>query len=53
MRLYSECKKDPTEIAVAMPTAKHMMELTPMEVMDCSKQAQQIADIVELHVIAE
>ena len=46
MRLYAERKEDPTETAVTIPTTEHMMELTPIEMMDCSEQAQQIADVV-------
>mmetsp|Transcript_11599 Transcript_11599/g.14622 ORF Transcript_11599/g.14622 Transcript_11599/m.14622 type:complete len:166 (-) Transcript_11599:1239-1736(-) len=51
--LYEEDEKEETSASgVAMPTAEHMMELTPMEMMDCREQAQQIADVVEQHVQA-
>jgi hypothetical protein len=59
MRIYTENKDvyhDPEikdQQAVAMPTAEHMMELSPMEIMDCREQAQQIADVVEQHVTSE
>ncbi len=50
--IYEDQKDETSASAVVMPTAEHMMELTPMEMMDCREQAQQIADVVEQHVQA-
>ena len=50
---YEEQKIEENSTAVVMPTTEHMMELTPMAMMNCKEQAQQIGEVVEQHVTTE